>query len=80
MVAWLPCTSDLMRWPSYALSLFSLIESHKIVLSDLASYPGLLTPAFVACITDGRPGKTESRAMIDVPGCVEEWHFRSVRL
>jgi len=29
----------------------------------LASYPGLLTPAFVACSTNcrGRPGKTESR-------------------
>ena len=32
--------------------------------SDLASYPGLLAPAFVACTNvGGRPGKTEARGM-----------------
>ena len=33
---------------------------------DVAPYPGLLTPAFVDCSTirGGRPGKTESHAMM----------------
>jgi len=26
VVAWLPYTSDFLRWPSYSMSLFSLIE------------------------------------------------------
>ena len=35
MVARLPCTSDFLRWPSYAVSYFSLIEPREIVWSDL---------------------------------------------
>ena len=35
MVAWLPCISDFLRWPSYAVSSFSLIKSQEILWSDL---------------------------------------------
>jgi len=35
MVAWLPCISDFLRWPSYAVSSFSLIKPQEILWSDL---------------------------------------------
>ena len=41
MVAWLPCISDFLRWPSYAVSSFSLIKPQEILWSDLhTSVPG----------------------------------------
>jgi len=54
----------------------------KRARASLASYPGLLAPAFVACSTnagEGPPGKTESRAVTYLDGRVEEWHIPSVQ-
>ena len=47
MVAWLLCTSDFLRWPSYAASLFSLIKTREIVWSDLHTS---LSPAYCSYI------------------------------
>ena len=44
----------------------------------LASYPGLLTPVFVACSTNTGGGLVKLITYNDVPGCwvgVEEWHI-----
>jgi len=39
------------------------------------SYPGLLTPAFVACSTNTGEGLVKLITCNDVPGRVEEWHI-----
>jgi len=41
----------------------------------VASYPGLLTPAFVACSTNAGEGLAKLIMCNDVPGHVEEWHI-----
>ena len=38
---------------------------------DLASYPGLLTPAFVTCNTNTEEGLVKLISWNGVPGCVE---------
>jgi len=45
----------------------------------LASYPGLLTPAFVTCSTNAGEGLVKLSMWYDVPGSVEEWHIPSVQ-
>ena len=37
VVAWLPCTSDFLRWRSYAMSLFSLIKPRSLFSSNNVS-------------------------------------------
>jgi len=61
--------------------LFWFLLSEEQQWKCVVSYPGLLTPAFVACSTNmGKAWcKTQSCAD-DVPGCVEEWHIPSVQL
>ena len=54
----------------------SLIVHTALSTALLASYPGLLTPAFAACSTDtGRPGKTDHMQWYTwtLDGHVEEW-------
>ena len=41
----------------------------------VASYPGLLTLAFVACSTNVGEGLVKLITCNDRPGCVEEWHI-----
>jgi len=43
--------------------------------SSLASYPGPLPPAFVACSTNMGEGLVTLITCSNVPGCVEEWHI-----
>ena len=45
----------------------------------LASYPGLLTPAFVTCSINMGEGLVKLSDDV-VPGRVEEWHIPSVQL
>jgi len=40
-----------------------------------ASYPGLLSPAFVTCSTNTGEGLVKLIMCNDVPGHVEEWHI-----
>ena len=42
---------------------------------SLASYPGLLTPAFVAYSTNSGEGLAKLIMCNDVPGHVEKWHI-----
>jgi len=41
----------------------------------LASYPGLLAPAFVACSTNVGKAWYNWVTWYDIPGRVEEWHI-----
>jgi len=41
----------------------------------LASYLGLLTPAFVTCSTNAGKGLVKLITCNDIPGRVEEWHI-----
>ena len=47
---------------------------------QLASYPGLLTPVFVACSTNVGTGLVKLITCSDVPGHMKEWHIPSVQL
>jgi len=46
----------------------------------IALYPGLLTPAFIACSTNAGEGLVKLSHVNDVPGRVEEWYIPSVQL
>jgi len=61
--AWLLCNSHAHTSPCYAL----------------ASYPGLLTPAFVTCSTNTGEGLVKLITCNNVPGHVKEWHIPSVK-
>jgi len=43
--------------------------------SEVTLYPGLLTPAFVACSTNVGEGLVKLITCNDIPGLVEEWHL-----
>jgi len=67
--------------PSHLLMAWSTAELVSRYGSKLVSYPGLLTPVFVACSTNVGEGLIKLIMCSDVPGCwVEEWVIPSVQL
>ena len=58
-----------------SLSQRPLHQSSIVTTTYLASYPGLLTPAFVASSTNTGKGLAKLSHVQWVPGHVEEWHI-----
>ena len=66
--------------PQLSLGVVGMRRTGNEAKFHLASYPGLLTPVFVACSTNVGEGLVKLVTCSDVHGCVEEWHILSVQL
>jgi len=69
------CQSKSIQWASAkpALSMKCVLKVSSLMLINLASYPGLLDPVVIACITNAGEGLLKLITCNDVP-----WHWVNV--